>query len=114
MALGTLRTLAAAAFVVVTLLTVSTAVAQESNKSEESSRETKEEIRSILSDIEKRQPRSAPAAIQPLEVRAVSAARPMEWWPFLALGVVLVLGIVGLVVIKARPVRTRARRRARR
>src|SRR5258705_4288314 len=81
MALGTLRTRATAVFGVVTLLTVSIAFAQESSKSEESSRETKEEIRSILSDIEKRQPPGAPAPIQPLEVRTVSAGRRMEWRP---------------------------------
>ena len=115
MALGTVRTLATAAFVVVTLLTGSTAFAQESSKSEESSRETKEEIRSILSDIEKRHPPSAPATIQPLEVRTVSAGRRMEWQPFLPLGVVLVLGTVGLIIIlKLWPVGPRAKRRRRR
>ena len=115
MALGTIRTLATAAFVVVTLLTGSTAFAQESNKSEESSRETKEEIRSILSDIEKRHPPSAPATIQPLEVRTVSAGRRMEWQSFLLLGVVLVLGTVGLIIIvKVWPVSPRAKRRRRR
>ena len=115
MALGTLGTLATAAFVVVTLLTASPASAQESSKSEESSRETKEEIRSILSDIEKRHPPSAPATIQPLEVRTVSAGRRMEWQPFLPLGVVLVLGTVGLIIIlKLWPVGPRAKRRRRR
>jgi hypothetical protein len=114
MALGTVRTLATAAFVVVTLLTVSMAFAQESSKSEESSRETKEEIRSILSDIEKRHPPTAPATIQPLEVRTVSAGSRMEWRPFLALGVALVLGMVGLIVLKVWPMSPRARRRARR
>ena len=99
MALG--RTLATA-FVVVALLAVSTASAQESSKSEESSRETKEEIRSILSDIEKRHPPSAPApaTIQPLEVRTVSARGHMTWWPFLSLGVVLMLATVGLIILK--------------
>ena len=115
MALGTLGTLATAAFVVVTLLTASPASAQESSKSEESSRETKEEIRSILSDIEKRHPPSAPATIQPLEVRTVSAEKRMEWQPLLPLGVVLVLGTVGLLIIlKVWPVRPRANRRRRR
>ena len=115
MALGTVRTLATAAFVVVTLLTGSTAFAQESSKSEESSRETKEEIKSILSDIEKRHPPSAPVTIQPLEVRTVSAGRRMEWQPFLPLGVVLVLGTVGLIIIlKLWPVSPRAKRRRRR
>jgi len=114
MALGSARTLAAAAIVVVTLLTVSTAFAQESSKSEESSRETKEEIKSILSDIEKRHPPSAPAPIQPLEVRTVSAGARMTWQPFLALGVALMLGLVGLIVLKVWPTNPRTRRRARR
>ena len=114
MALGSARTLATAAFVVVTLLTVSTAFAQESSKSEESSRETKEEIKSILSDIERRNPPSAPATIQPLEVRTVAAGRRIEWQPFLLLGVFLVLGTVGLIIFKVWPVSPRAKRRARR
>jgi hypothetical protein len=114
MALGTLRTRATAVFVVVTLLTGSMAFAQESSKSEESSRETKEEIRSILSDIEKRQPSGAPAPIQPLEVRTVSAGRRVEWRPFVPLGIALVLGGVGFIVFKVWAVNPRARRRARR
>jgi Flp pilus assembly protein TadB len=114
MALTSVRTLATAAFVVVTLLTVSTPFAQESSKSEESARETKEEIRSILSDIEKRRPSSAPAMIQPFEVRTVSAGVRRTWQPFLALAVALALGMVGLIVLKARPVSPRAKRRARR
>jgi len=89
-----------AAFLVVTLLTVSTAFAQESSKSEESARETKEEIRSILSDIEKRHPSDAPVIIQPPLVSTVSAGGRMPWWPFLLLGVTLALGILGLVVFR--------------
>jgi Na+/H+ antiporter NhaC len=112
MAPDSVRTLATAAFVLVTLFTV--AFAQDSSKSEESARETKEEIRSILSDIEKRHPSSAPAMIQPLEVRTVSAGVRMTWQPFLALGVALVLGMVGLIVIKVRSASPRAKRRARR
>jgi len=52
--------------------------------------------------------------IQPLEVRTVSAGVRMTWLPFLALGVAVVLGMVGLIVFKVRPVNTRATRRARR
>ena len=114
MAPASVRSLATAVFVLVTLFTVSTAFAQDSSKSEESARETKEEIRSILSDIEKRHPSSAPAMIQPLEVRTVSAGVRMTWQPFLALGVALVLGMVGLIVIKVRSAGPRAKRRARR
>jgi hypothetical protein len=114
MALASVRTLATVAFVVVTPFTVSAAFAQESSKSEESARETKEEIRSILSDIEKRHPPSTPALIQPLEVRTVSAGGHMTWAPFVPLGAALVLGMVGLIAFRALRVRPRGRRRARR
>lgn len=113
MALASVRTLAMAAFVVVTLFTMSTAFAQESSKSEESARETKEEIRSILSDIEKRHPSSAPAMMQPPTVSTVSAGGRMTWQPFLPLGVVLVLGMLGLVAFRVLPVSPTRRGKAR-
>ena len=113
MALDSVRTLATAAFVVVTLFTGSTASAQESSKSEESARETKEEIRTIISDIEKRHPSSAPAMIQPPEVSTVSAGGRMTWRPFLPVGVALVLGMLGLVVFRVLPLSPTRRGKAR-
>jgi hypothetical protein len=38
----------------------------------------------------------------------------MTWQPFLALGVALVLGTVGLIIFKMWPVSPRVKRRARR
>ena len=107
MPLASVRALATTAFVVVTLSTGSTAFAQESSKSEESARETKEEIRSILSDIEKRHPSGAPAMIQPPQVNTVSAGGRMTWRPFLPVGVALVLGMLGLVVFRVLRRRTK-------
>jgi len=110
MALASVRTLAAAAFVVVTLSTVSTAFAQDSSKSEESSRETKEEIKSILSDIESRYPPVAPPAIQPPEVRTAPEGGRMAWLPFLLVGLALVLGTLGFVSFRVLAVKARERR----
>jgi hypothetical protein len=110
MALTGVRTLALAAWVLVTLFTASTAFAQESTKSEESSRETKEEIKSILSDIESRQAPAAPPVIQPSEVRTVSEGKRMAWQPFLCLGVALVLVGLGLVFFRVWAVKARERR----
>ncbi len=110
MALASVRTLASAACVLVTLLTASTAFAQESSKSEESSRETKEEIKSILSDIESRQPPVAPPVIQPSEVQTVPKGKRMAWQTFLCLGVALVLVGLGLVFFRVLAVKARERR----
>ena len=110
MAPASVRTLAAAAFVVVALSTVSTTFAQESSKSEESSRETKEEIKSILSDIERRYPPVAPPVIQPTEERTVSTGVRIAWQPLLLLGVALVLGMVGWVFFRVSAVNARERR----
>jgi hypothetical protein len=114
MALASVRTLAAAACVLVTLFTASTAYAQESSKSEESSRETKEEIKSILSDIESRQPPVAPPVAppvtQPSEVPTVPERKRIAWQPFLCLGVALVLVGLGLVLFRVLAVKARERR----
>ena len=110
MAPASVRTLAAAAFVVVALSTVSTAFAQESSKSEESSLETKEEIKSILSDIESRYPPVAPPVIQPTEERTVSTGVRTAWQPLLLLGVALVLGMLGWVFFRVLAVKARERR----
>ena len=110
MAPASVRTLAAAAFVVVALSTVSTTFAQESSKSEESSLETKEEIKSILSDIESRYPPVAPPVIQPTEERTVSTGVRTAWQPLLLLGVALVLGMLGWVFFRVLAVKARERR----
>jgi hypothetical protein len=110
MAPASVRTLAAAAFVVVALSTVSTTFAQESSKSEESSLETKEEIKSILSDIESRYPPVAPPVIQPTEERTVSTGVRTAWRPLLLLGVALVLGMLGWVFFRVLAVKARERR----
>ena len=111
MALASVRTLASAACVLVTLFTASTAFAQESSKSEESSRETKEEIKSILSDIESRQPPPVdPPVIPPSEVRPVSGGKRIAWQPFLCLGVALVLVGLGLVFFRVWAAKARERR----
>ena len=110
MAPASVRTLAAAAFVVVALSTVSTTFAQESSKSEESSLETKEEIKSILSDIESRYPPIAPPVIQPTEERTVSTGVRTAWRPLLLLGVALVLGMLGWVFFRVLAVKARERR----
>ena len=109
MAPASVRTLAAAAFVVVALSTVSTTFAQESRKSEESS-QTKEEIKSILSDIESRYPPIAPPVIQPTEERTVSTGVRTARQPLLLLGVALVLGMLGWVFFRVLAVKARERR----
>jgi CHASE3 domain sensor protein len=110
MAPASVRTFAAAAFVVVALSTVSTTFAQESSKSEESSLETKEEIKSILSDIERRYPPVAPPVIQRTEERTVPTGVRIAWQPLLLLGVALVLGMLGWVFFRVLAVNARERR----